>query len=127
MCSSSQFLRGRWLPYLVLAVVLGCVSPAIGGLFDFAEPATRHGLLYWWLIGIPAEVDRMVSPARQYQDLLWAAVSTVQYLVVFSAGALLVLAIQRRGARKVPRQEGGPPERQRAFENAAAMYTRDGW
>jgi len=125
---SSHFLSSRWLPYLVLAVVLGCVSPAIGRLFDLAEPATRQGLLYWWFIGIPLEVDLMVWPAPEYYYLLCAAVSTVQYLLVFTAGALAVLAMQRRGAGKAPRPGGVPPERKRAFEAAAAQYnTRDGW
>lgn len=125
---SSHFLGSRWLPYLVLAVVLGCVSPAIGGLFDLGEPATRQGLPYWWFIGIPLAVELMVWPAQEYQYLLCAAVSTLQYLAVFTAGALAVLAMQRRGRRKAPRRGGVPPERQRAFEAAAAQYhTRDRW
>jgi len=41
---SSNFLRSRWLLYLVMAIALGCASPAIGRVFDFAEPAARHGL-----------------------------------------------------------------------------------
>ena len=125
---SSNFLRSRWLPYLVMAHVLGCVSPAIGRLFDFAEPASRQGLLYWWFMGLPLEVDLWVWPAQEYQYLLWATVFTVQYLVVFAAGALLVLFIQRRAAKKERRPFAQPPEHQRAFETAAAMYnTRDGW
>jgi hypothetical protein len=125
---SSNFLRSRWLPYLVVAHVLGCVSPAIGRLFDFAEPASRQGLLYWWFMGIPLEVDLWVWPAREYQYLLWAAVFTLQYLMVFAAGALVVLAMQRRGAGKARRPAELPPERQRAFDTAAAKYhTQDGW
>jgi hypothetical protein len=125
---SSNFLRSRWLPYLVMAVGLGCVSPAIGRLFDFADPATRNGLLYWWFMGIPVEVDLLVWPTEEYQDLLWAAVFTVQYLLVFAAGAFGVLLMQRRAARKSLPPLGVPPERQQAFETAAAMYnTRDGW
>lgn len=125
---SSHFLRSRWLPYLVMADVLGCVSPAIGRLFDFAELAARDGLLFWWFRGLPVEVDRWVGPAEEYRYLLWAAVFTVQYLAVFAAGSLAVLAVQRRRARQALGLAGVPPERQRAFEAAAAMYTtRDGW
>ena len=120
---SSNFLRSRWLPYLVMALALGCVSPAIGRLFDFAEPAARQGLLYWWFMGIPAEVDMLVWPSEQYQYLLWATVYAFQYLGVFAAGAMLVLFIQRRGAKKQRRPVGVPPARQRAFEAAAALYT----
>lgn len=127
--SASSFLRSRWLPYLVMAVVLGCASPAISRLFDFAEPEARDGLLYWWFMGIPLAVDLWVWPAWEFQYLLWAAVFTLQYLTVFAAGALAVLAMQRRGAKKKTRQLAEtPPARQRAFENAAAMYnTPEGW
>lgn len=128
LMSSSNFLRSRWLPYLVMAVALGCVSPAITRLFDFADPATRHGLLYWWFLGIPVEIDLLVWPTEEYQYLLWATVFTVQYLLVFAAGALLVLLMQWREAKKARRPLGVPPERQRAFETAAALYTtQDGW
>lgn len=125
---SSNFLRSRWLPYLVTAIVLGCMSPAIGRLFDFTEPATRHGLLYWWFMGIPVEVDLLVWPTEEYRYLLWATVFTVQYLTVFAAGALAVLLIQRRAAKKARRPFAQPPEQQRAFETAAALYNRlDSW
>ena len=120
---SSNFLRRRWPVYLSLAMALGAVSPAIGQLFDFADPASRHGLLYWWFMGIPVEVDMWVWPAERYQHLLWSAVFTLQYFTVFAAGAGLVLLIQWRGQRTQPRVEQ-PPERQRAFEAAAAMYCR---
>ncbi|MDP3759242.1 MAG: hypothetical protein Q8R01_01840 [Ramlibacter sp.] len=125
---SSNFLRSRWLLYLIMAITLGCASPAIGRLFDFAEPAARHGLLYWWFMGIPVEVDLLVWPAEEYQYLLLASVFSLQYLLVFAAGALLVLLMQRRAAKKRRQPFAQPPEQQRAFETAAAVYnTRDGW
>jgi hypothetical protein len=113
---SSNTLRSRWLLYTVMAVALGCVSPAIAGLLDFAEPATRQGLLYWWFMGIPAEVD----------ERLWPAVYAVQYLLVFIGGAALVLLIQRRTAQATP--DKSPPASERAFDTAAALYhLRDSW
>jgi hypothetical protein len=112
----SNFLRSRWVLYTVVAVVLGCVSPAIAGLLDFSDPATRQGLLYWWFAGIPAGTD-----AR-----LWPLVFTLQYLLVFSAGAALVLLIQQWTAPPKPAQL--PPHSERAFDQAAAMYhLHDGW
>lgn len=118
---SSDFLGSRGLPYLAIATVLGSVSPMITALFDFVDPASRQGLLYWWFMGIPVEVDILLWPAQEYQYLLWSAVFTLQYLVVFALGASLVLLIQRRGA---PRRRPAklPPERERAFEEAAALY-----
>jgi len=124
---SSNFLRSRWLPYLVVADVLGCVSPAIGGLLDFGDPATRGGLLYWWFMGLQVEAGLLFQPSAQFQYLLSAAVFTLQYLAVFTASALCVLALQRRRMRMARRSSSVPPQRQRAFEAAAAMYsTYDG-
>jgi len=113
---SSNTLSSRWLLYTVMAVALGCVSPAIAGLLDFADPATRHGLLYWWFMGIPAGIDAHLSP------LVYA----VQYLLVFTAGAALVLLIQRRTAPAKPAES--PPAAERAFDTAVALYhLRDSW
>jgi hypothetical protein len=125
---STNFLRSRWLPYLVMAIALGGASPAIGRLIDFADPAARHGLLYWWFMGIPVEVDLLVWPPEEYRYLLWATVFTFQYFTVFAAGALLVLFIQRRAAKKDRRPFAQPPAQQRAFETATALYNRlDSW
>jgi len=113
---SSNILSSRWLLYTVMAVVLGCVSPAIAGLLDFTDPATRQGLLYWWFMGVPAGID-----AR-----LWPVVYTVQYLLVFTAGAALVLLIQHRTAPAQPAES--PPASERAFDTAVALYhLRDSW
>lgn len=113
---SSNTLRSRWLPYIVMAVALGSVSPMIAGLLDFADPATRQGLLYWWFMGIPAGIDMR----------LWPVVYAVQYLLVFIVGAALVMLIQRRTA---PAKPAGPrPASERAFDTAAALYhLRDRW
>jgi hypothetical protein len=117
---SSDFLGSRGLPYLAIATILGSVSPMIAALFDFADPASRQGLLYWWFMGIPVEVDILLAPARDYRYLLWTGVFTLQYLAVFAAGAVLVLLVQRRGSARRPVTP--PPEQERAFEEAAALY-----
>lgn len=122
---SSNFFSRRWPVYLSLAMALGAVSPAISHLLDFAGPASRQGLAYWWFMGMPQQIDMLVGPAERYQHLLWSAVFTLQYLTVFAAGAGLVMLIQprrRRFARLAASQV--PPGRQRAFETAAAMYCR---
>ena len=126
---SSNFLRRRWPVYFSLAIALGSVSPAIGQLFDFVDGANRHGLLYWWFMGIPAEVYAWLAPSEQYQHLLWSGLFSLQYFAVFAAGAGLVMLIQWWGQRgKRPAAAPVPPERLRAFETAAAMYCQpDSW
>ena len=118
--ASSDFLGSRGLPYLAIATILGSVSPMITALFDFADPASHQGLLYWWFMGIPVEVDILVWPAQEYQYLLWSAVFTLQYLAVLASGAALVWLVQRRRTARRPVKL--PPERERAFEEAAALY-----
>ena len=120
---SSNFLRRRWPVYLTLAAVLGAVSPAVSQWLDFLDAANRHGLLYWWFMGVPAEVYAWVGPSEQYQHLLWSGLFTLQYFAVFAAGAGLVLLIQWWGQRG-RRPAEPPPERLRAFEAAAALYCR---
>jgi hypothetical protein len=123
---SSNFLRSRWLLYIVVAITLGLVSPTIARLLDFSDPAARQGLLYWWFVGGPAFVDALLAPAAASQELLWAAVFTLQYLCVFVFSATLVLLIQRWTAPAPPAKS--PPARDRAFDTAAAMYhLRDSW
>ena len=114
---SSNFLRSRWLPYIVVALTLGLVSSTIAHLFDFSEPATRQGPLYWWFVGMPAFGEAFLAPA---------AIFTFQYLCVFAAGAAVVMLIQRWAAPAKPAKP--PPEGDRAFDTAAAMYhLRDSW
>lgn len=119
----SNFIRHRWPVYLLLAMVLGAVSPAVSQWCDFVDAANRQGLLYWWFMGVPAEVYAWIGPSEQYQHVLWSGLFTLQYFLVFAAGAGLVLLIQWRGQRgRAP--AGAPPERLRAFEAAAALYCR---
>ena len=114
---SSNFLRSRWLLYIVVAFTLGLASSTIAGLLDFSDPATHQGLLYWWFIGVPAFGEALLAPA---------AIFTLQYLCVFAAGAALVMLIQRWTAPAMPVKT--PPARDRAFDTAAAMYhLRDSW
>ena len=120
---SSNFLRRRWPVYLLLATALGMVSSAIGQWFDFVDAANRQGLLYWWFMGVPAEVYAWLGPSEQYQHVLWSGLFTLQYLSVFAAGAGLVMLIQWWGQRG-RRPAEPPPERLRAFEAAAAKYCR---
>jgi hypothetical protein len=120
---SSNFLSRRWPVYLALAIALGLVSSAIGELLDFVDAANRQGLLYWWFMGIPAEAYAWIGPSERYQHLVWPGLFALQYLLVFAAGAGIVMLLQRRtdGAKR-PAAVAVPPERLRAFETAAAMY-----
>jgi hypothetical protein len=112
---SSTFLRSRWLLYLMMAIALGSVSPAVTDLLDFTEPATRDGLLYWWFLALPAQFDAALRPA----------VFALQYLAVFGTGPALVKLVQ--WVTVVPKP-AAPPDQQRAFDTAAALYhLRDGW
>ena len=123
---SSNFLRSRWLLYIVVALTLGLVSSTVAQLLDFSDPATRQGLLYWWFIGVPGAIDVLLSPAAITQEVLWASVFTLQYLCVFTAGAALVMLIRRWTAPAKPLKP--LPGRDRAFDTAAAMYhLRDSW
>jgi hypothetical protein len=120
---SSNFLRRRWPVYLTLAVALGTVSSSISPWFDFVDAANRQGLLYWWFMGVPAEAYAWIGPSEHHQHLVWSGLFSLQYLLVFAAGVGLVTLIQWRGQRST-RPAGPPPERQRAFEAAAALYCR---
>lgn len=123
---SSNFLRSRWLPYIVVAFTLGLASSTIARLLDFSDPATRQGLLYWWFIGVPGAIDVLLAPAAITHEVLRAPVFTLQYLCVFAASATLVMLIQRWTAPAQPVKS--PPARDRAFDTAAAMYhLRDSW
>ena len=113
---SSNFFRSRCLLYIVVAAALGTVSPTIAGVLDFTDPASRHGLLYWWFAGIPAGFDSRLEPV----------VFTLQYLAVFTMVAWLVMLVQRWTEPALPAKL--PPARERAFDTAAAMYhLHDGW
>ena len=114
---SSNFFRRRLPVYLALALALGKLSPSIGRLFDFVTAANRQGLLYWWFMGVPAEVYAWIGPSERYQQLVWSGVFTLQYLLIFAAGVVVVMLFQRRGHQaRQPVVEQAPPERVRAFE-----------
>jgi hypothetical protein len=120
---SSNFLRRRWPVYLSLAIALGAVSSAVGQWLNFVDAANRQGLLYWWFMGVPAEIYAWIGPSERYQHLVWSGLFTLQYLVVFAAGAGIVIFLQRRSFQgQQPAAAPAPPERLRAFETAAAMY-----
>jgi hypothetical protein len=119
---SSNFLRRRWPVYLALAIALGSVSPAIGQWFDFMDASSRRGLLYWWFMGVPAEVYAWIGAPERYQHWIWSGLFTLQYLVVFAASAGAVMLLQRRVPANHPAAPPAPPERARAFETAAAVY-----
>jgi hypothetical protein len=120
---SSNFLRRRWPVYLSLAIALGAVSSAVGQWLNFVDAANRQGLLYWWFMGVPAEVYAWLGAPERYQHLVWSGLFTAQYLLVFAAGASIVILVQRRGVQgQQPAAAPAPPERLRAFEAAAAMY-----
>ncbi|WP_141508296.1 hypothetical protein [Ramlibacter sp. WS9] len=120
---SSNFLSRRWPVYLSLAIALGAVSSAVGQWLNFVDAANRQGLLYWWFMGIPAEMYAWIGASERYQHLVWSGLFTLQYLLVFAAGAGIVMLLQRRGVQGQQLAAApAPPERLRAFETAAAMY-----
>ncbi len=120
---SSNFLRRRWPVYLSLAIALGAISSAIGQWLDFAAVANRQGLIYWWFMGIPAELHTLIGAPERYQHLVWSGLFTLQYMLVFAVGAGIVMLLQRRSPQgHQPSAAPAPPERLRAFETAAAVY-----
>ena len=120
---SSNFLSRRWPVYLSLAIALGAVSSAVGQWLNFVDAANRQSLLYWWFMGIPAESYAWLGAPERYQHLVWSGLFTLQYLLVFAAGAGIVMLLQRRGVQGQQLAAApAPPERLRAFETAAAMY-----
>jgi hypothetical protein len=120
---SSNFLSRRWPVYFSLAIALGAVSSAVGQWLDFVDAANRQSLLYWWFMGVPAEIYAWIGAPERYQHLVWSGLFALQYLVVFAAGAGIVIFLQRRSFQgQQPAAAPAPPERLRAFETAAAMY-----
>jgi hypothetical protein len=120
---SSNFLSRRWPVYLSLAIALGALSSTLGQWLDFVTAANRQGLLYWWFMGVPAEIYVWLGAPERYQNLVWSGLFTLQYLLVFAAGAGMVMLLQRRAVQsRQPAAAPAPPERLRAFEAAATVY-----
>lgn len=69
----------------IASVGLGFSSPFIAGGLLPIDALDRHGLLYFWFYGIPAEV-LAVSPLQDVDALLASiGVFMVQYVSLFTA------------------------------------------
>jgi hypothetical protein len=82
-------MRSRWLFYVIAAIVLGAVSPAVASLTSVVD-LNNPSLFDWWFLMLPLTFDMHVSPGAEYRVPLWIAIYTLQYLTLFAAMAASV-------------------------------------
>lgn len=100
-------MRSRWLFYMIVAIVLGAVSPAVASLTSVVDLSNPSLFDWWFLIG-PLTFATYVSPVAEYRVPLWNAIYTLQYLALFAAMAAFVpLARFLRDFVGRPRHRGG--------------------
>lgn len=108
-------MRKRWLVYVIAAACLAALSPLIAASFnvvDLEEP----GLLDWWFVLVPIQVDVALQLDSAYRIWVWMAVYFVQYLVVMAALAWIISRVRPGTRPPTPEVKG------RAFDNAVSRF-----
>ncbi|WP_395687602.1 hypothetical protein [Caenimonas koreensis] len=109
----------RLFIYVAVAISLGVISPEIARVFDLTVTHDHSGLFYWWFIGAPAAVDRLVGVGDDMRLVLWSATFSVMYLCLFAAVSVAMGAVQTFLHRN--------DDRSKAFDAAATQFTQHDW
>jgi hypothetical protein len=77
-------MKKRWFLYAVVAACLAAASPVIASSIDVVD-LESPGLMDWWFVLAPLQIDVLLQAESQYRLWIWMAVYFVEHLLLIVA------------------------------------------